>query len=80
MIQTAAKVIRNKILEKFNDVDELEFPPTVEELSNDTRKPPDKVYFFLRELLKVDRKCELSDNVSRLVKSYANDFVHGVTR
>lgn len=35
---------------------------------------------FLKELLTSVKKCKLPENVERLVESYANDFVHGVTR
>ena len=72
---------KNSILEKFKSVEELNWPPTAEELSSDKRKPPDEVFVFLKELLTVDsKKRELCENVERLIESYANDFVHAVTR
>ena len=80
VIVSAAKLIKKSISEKFKHLDKLQWPPTLEELSNDKRKPPKEIYVFLKELMTTDKKRELPENVKRLVESYANDIVHGVTR
>ena len=48
VVVSAAKSIKNSILEKFKSVEELNWLPTAEELSSDNRKPPDEVFFFSR--------------------------------
>jgi len=80
-IKMAAKMIRDDILEKFKNLDELNWPPSSEELSMNIRQPPDSVYTFLNSLMKFETKHSgLSTNQKRLVDSYAYDFVHGVKR
>ena len=81
VIKKAANIIRDRILKKFKDVAELNWPPTTEELSSNARQPPDLVYTFLNHLMKLDgNHASLSYNPARLVESYAHDLVHGVTR
>ena len=67
---------RQQILEKFKSVEELNWPPTAEELSSDKRKPPDEVFVFLKELLTVDsKKSELQWTLSISNSQGTGNFV-----
>ena len=37
----AAKILREDIVQKLDDVSYLSWPPTLEAVSDDSRKPPD---------------------------------------
>ena len=77
----AIKIIRDDILSKFQVLVELNWPPSSEEHSSDARKPPESVYKFLNAFMKFDdHHVRLSSKSARVVESYAQDFVHGVTR
>ena len=60
VVVSAANIIKNSILEKFKSVEELNWPPTAEELSSDKRKPPDEVFVFLKKLV----DCLIAKNVN----------------
>jgi len=80
VIVNAAKMIRNEISRKFKDKNKQSWPPKTSELISESMKPPEYVYLFLRELLKLnDKRGDLSVTNNRLVESFANDFVYGVT-
>ena len=55
----AAKLLREDIVKKL-DVSDLSWLPTLEAVSDDSRKPPDSVYMFLQKL----PKNKASANVS----------------
>ena len=56
----AAKLLRECIVKKLDDVSNLSWPSTLEAVSDDSRKPPDSVYMFLQKL----PKNKASANVS----------------
>ena len=75
----AAETMKNDILTHYHNLGDIEWPPTIEELSTDERKAPRSVYTFLEYLLKLDNK-EKDIKLDTLVDSFAQDFLHGVTR
>ena len=80
-IEAVANILRTDILEHYKDLPEISWPPSVEELNSDARKPPESVILLLRTLMKSERHgIERSEQICRLIDSYAQDLVHGVTR
>ena len=81
VIEIAANIIRNDIVKKFQGLVQSSWPPSSTELSSYERKPPESVYTFLNNLMKLDdHHADLSANSKRIVDSYAQDLVNGVTR
>ena len=73
----AAKLLREDIVKKL-DVSDLSWLPTLEAVSDDSRKPPDSVYMFLQKLLNPRNKA--SANVSRVIESLAQDIAFAVMK
>ena len=71
----AAKLLREDIVKKL-DVSDLSWLPTLEAVSDDSRKPPDSVYMFLQKL----PKNKASANVSRVIESLAQDIAFAVMK
>lgn len=78
-IQTAASYLREDISTYVENLKKIVWPPTIEQLSADERKPPESVRSFFETVLKQPGRCQ-NTNVSRLVDSYSQDLVHGVTK
>ena len=78
-IQTAASYLREDISTYVDNLKKIVWPPTIEQLSADERKPPESVRGFFETVLKQPGRCQ-NTNVSRLVDSYSQDLVHGVTK
>ena len=57
----------------------MTWPISLEEVSSDSRQPPESVLEFLSCLLK-NKDHPNREVVNRLIQSYAADLVHGVTR
>ena len=79
LLRQAAECLREDILEHAQSISDLAWPPRIEELSCDARKPPETLEFFLSHLLK-NKDHPNRDNANRLVRSYSSDLIHGVTR
>ena len=77
-IRMAAKLLWEDIVKKLDDVSDLSWPPTLEAVSDDSRKPPDSVYMFLQKLLNPRNKA--SANVSRVIESLAQDIAFAVMK
>ena len=75
----AAEYLRQVILDYSEQLPELHWPPTVEELTAEERNPPPLLVMFLQELLKKSNKHTLI-RITRLIDSYAADLIYGVTR
>ena len=71
----AAKLLREDIVKKL-DVSDLSWLPTLEAVSDDSRKPPDSVCMFLQKL----PKNKASANVSRVIESLAQDIAFAVMK
>ena len=70
-----AKLLREHIVKKL-DVSDLSWPPTLEPVSDDSRKPPDSVYMFLQKL----PRNKASANVSRVIESLGQDIIFAVLK
>jgi hypothetical protein len=81
-IVSAAEFLRNDILKFSEQFTELSWPPTLEELNSNERNPPPLLIKFLQHLLKSSEKHSTirSENITRIISSYAADIIHGVTR
>ena len=79
LLRQAAECLREDILEHAQSIPDLAWPPRIEELSCDARKPPETLESFLSHLLK-NKDHPNRDTANRLVQSYSSDLIHGVTR
>ena len=82
-ILTAANIIKKDILRYCSDKTKTKpaWPPTTEQFSTSEKNVPESVYLFLKELLKSEKhSVSRSENIARVVESYAADLVHGVSR
>ena len=79
LLMKAAECLRQDILEYAKNIPDSKWPPTVEDLSSDARKPPKSLESFVSYLLK--HKDHPNRNiVNRFIQSYPSDLIHGVTR
>ena len=69
-----AESLREDILRHYKDLPETQWPPTIEELTSEERKPPNLLLTFLSNILHVNS----TDNT--LVDSFAQDIIHAVTK
>ena len=77
VLQKAAKLIRNDILEFDENCRELIWPPSTQELQKRDRDISRSVISFLEGVLKPPgHSC--SDTIQRYIQSYASDLVHEV--
>jgi len=78
-IEKAASYIREDIISFMDQLPDLQWPPTMEQLASEERKPPQSVRIFLQKLLKSPNQRNDNETVSRLIESLSQDFIHGVT-
>lgn len=78
-IRKVAGYLRADIQEYCRLLPDLSWPPPIEELCSENRIPPASVTLFLTNLLKSSDHA-ISPSVNRLVESYSDDFIHGVSR
>ena len=74
-IVEVAEYLREDVTQYCNNLPELNWPPSFEELTADNRLPPTSVSLFLTNLMKSKKH-----NISRLIYSFSADFIHGVIR
>ena len=80
-IQAAANYLRDEILNKFKDLPELDWPPSLEQLSDSARTPPESLHTFLDILINQSNHHLIpSANIARIVESLAQDITSAVTR
>ena len=80
-LQTTANNLRNEILNNYKDLPEIKWPPSLQELSNSKRKPPQSLYTFLEMLINQGNHHKVPPtNLARLVDSFAQDITSAVTR
>lgn len=80
-LQQAAKILQKDILDKFKNSPTPNWPPTADDLDNDTFNPPSSVMEFMKALLNFGNRCkEKSSNITRMAESFAQDIVFAVTR
>jgi hypothetical protein len=78
-IQAAASYLREDITTHADNLQEIIWPPTIEQLSTEERKPPESVRKFFESILSQPGHCD-NVNAPRLVDSFSQDLVHGVTK
>ena len=74
-IVQVAEYLREDVTQYCNNLPELNWPPSVEELTADNRLPPTSVSLFLTNLMKSKKH-----NISRLIYSFSAEFIHGVIK
>ena len=79
LLMKAAECLRQDILEYAKNIPDSKWPPTVEDLSSDPRKPPKSLESFMSYLLK-NKDHPNRHTVNGLIQSYSSDLIHGVTR
>ena len=79
LLMKAAECLRQDILEYAKNIPDSKWPPTIEDLSSDARKPPKSLESFMSYLLK-NKDHPNRHTVNRLIQSYSSDLIHGVTR
>ena len=57
----------------------MNWPPCLDELNSQERRPPDCLTAFITHLL-TGSDQQNSESVGRLIQSYASDLIYGVTR
>ena len=77
IIQKAADIIYGDIQKYTLNLPELPWPPYIEDLTSEIRKPPDSLTSFLFRLLKETHYERPTTN--RLVQSHDSDIIHSVT-
>ena len=75
----AAECLCQDILEYAKNIPDSKWPPTVEDLSSDARKPPKSLESFMSYLLK-NKDHPNRHTVNRLIQSYSSELIHGVKR
>ena len=74
-VKVAATHIREKILKKNEDLPEVNWPPSIEELSDPDRTPVNSLIRFLG-----GHRKSPSPNLARIVNSFAQGITGAVTR
>ena len=68
-------------MQNCSEQTKLVWSPTIEQVPTSERNIPESVHLFLTELLKSDKHSfSRSENITRVVESYAADLVHVVSR
>ena len=76
-IRYVAEYLKSEIIKQSKDLPEVGWPPTFDELSDVRLKSPECVTTFLQFLLQ--KNSTDYPNTNRLVNSFAQDLVRGVT-
>ena len=81
IILTAANIIKKDILQYCSEKTKRAWPPTTEQFLTSVRNITESVHLFLKELLKLEKhSVSRSENITRVVESYATDSVNAVSR
>lgn len=78
-IRAAASYLKEDITTYAENLQEIIWPPTIEQLSSEERQPPESVRNFFESVLGQPGRCG-NTSISRLVDSFSQDLVHGVTK
>ena len=80
-VEAAATHIREEILKKTEDLPEVNWPPSIEKLSDPDRTPVKSFIKFLESLIYLEgHRKSPSPNLARIVNSFAQDITGAVTR
>ena len=81
IILTAANIIKKDILQYCSEKTKRAWPPTTEQFSTSERNLTESVHLLLKELFRSEKhSVSRSENITRVVESYAADIVHAVSR
>ena len=78
-----AEYLREEIVEHSKNLPELSWPPSLEELYQNERTPPQSLLLFLKHILQTDSstdKAKKSEAIERFINSFAADITAAVTR
>ena len=78
-IRATAKSLKEDILNKYDELQDINWPLTSEELQEDSRTPPKSLCIFLETLIKYDDH-RITEKQARLISSITQDIVFAVTR
>ena len=79
-ILTAANIIKKDILQYCSDQTKPSWPLTTEQFSTSERKIPKSIHLIFKELLESEKhSVSRSENITRVMESYAADLVHGIS-
>ena len=68
-------------MQYYSEQTKLAWWPTTEQFPASERNIPESVHLYLTELLKSEKhSVSRSENITRVVESYAADVVHGISR
>ena len=77
----AAEYLRKDIVSHSENLPELSWPPNLEELNQEERKPPKTLMLFFKYLLQSGKsKAHTPEYVERFMNSYASDIIGAVTQ
>ena len=79
LLQEAAKYLQSKVLAYENSLRELPWPPQIDTLVERSELIPSSLINFLNILLKSTNHPN-SEKVSRMVTSFSQDLIHGISR
>ena len=71
--------MREDINSHVNNLEEIVWPPSIEQLSSEERKPPGSVRDIFETAL-INGSHRDSNSVSRLADSFSQDLLHGITK
>ena len=79
IVTKAADVIRTKVLKKVKESPELAWPPSVDQLEDASRDPPDLLAKFYHRLIVGDCHHTLSEQKHRIIRSFSEDVMYAVS-
>ena len=79
LLNQAAEYLQADIEEHAKNLLELSWPINIDELDSENRNPPESVTSFLSQLLR-NKDHPNREALTRLIKSYTSDLIHGITR
>ena len=74
----AAECLHEDILDHAQSIPNLSWPPSIDDLSSDERKPPESLESFLPKLF-TNKDHPNRDMANRLIQSYSLDLINGIT-
>ena len=78
-IRATAKSLKDNILNKYYKLQDINWPPTSEELQEDLRAPSKSLCIFLETLIKYNDHST-TEKQARLISSVTQDIIFAVTR
>ena len=78
-MRATAKSFKEDILNKYDELQDLNWPPTSEELQEDVRMPPKSLCIFSETLIKYDDHS-VTEKQAQLISSVTQNIVFTVTR